>query len=292
MDEFSNFVANLFIWWVCIIAVGFMVLFASSVKVPVWYTWIKVNNYANGENVQPKWLRVGRNFVNKVTHDVFMYPTFIQQAEYEALNFQDKWGLVVTADIGMDYKFDKSMIGSVYEEYKAGVEKITNEYMRTWVKNAVNRSSSSFEVDALYGEQKEEFRLAILKNLRDDLGKKWIIVNNVYFTNEMKLPAEVKGRINMKIEATQKAMQTENELRTTQAEAQKVIAQAEGAASATILKAEAQAKANKLISDSITPTLIQYEQAKKWDGKMPQVTGWWTPIISLNPQDTDLYKGD
>jgi len=50
----------------------------------------------------------------------------------------------------MDYKFDEAQIGSLYEEYRAGVSKITNNYMRTWVKNAINRASSEFEVDALY----------------------------------------------------------------------------------------------------------------------------------------------
>ena len=85
--------------------------------------------------------------------------------------------------------------------------------MRTWIKNAVNKSASIFEVDKLYWPEKEKFRLSVLENLKADLDHKWVIVNNIYFVNEMELPTEVRSRINAKIEATQNAMQKENELR-------------------------------------------------------------------------------
>lgn len=261
------------------VALFFILFFAFSVKVPVGYTAIKVDVY--GKNVEPQGLKTGRNFVNTITHDVYKYPIFIQQMEYQDVRFQDKGGLVVVADIGMDYKFDETKIGTIYSEYRAWVDKITSNYMRTWVTNAVNRASSDFDVDALYGESKEEFRLAVLKNLQDDLSKKGIVVNNIYFTDDMELPQQVKDRINSKIEATQKAMQAENELRTTKAEAQKVIEAARGDAEAILLKAKAEADANKLIDQSITPTLIEYEKSKKWNGALPQVTGGATPFISI-----------
>lgn len=266
-------------FWV-IVVIMVILFFAFSVKVPVGYTAIKVNLYA--KTVQPEGLDTGRNFVNTITHDVFKYPIFIQQTEYRDLRFQDRSGLVVIADIGMDYKFDQDQIGKIYEEYKAWVDKITNQYMRTWVTNAVNRASSAFEVDALYWEDKEKFRVSVLENLQADLSEKGIIVNNVYFVDDMELPQQVKERINSKIEATQKAMQAENELRFTEAEAQKVVAEAKGVAEAILLKAQAESDANKLINASITPTLIEYHKAQVWNWQLPQVTGGATPFITLN----------
>ena len=257
-----------------------ILFFAFSVKVPVWYSAIKVNLYA--QEVEPEGLHTWRNFYNSITSDVYKYPIFIQQTEYRDLRFQDKDGLLIVADIWMDYKFDEAQIGSLYEEYRAGVSKITNNYMRTWVKNAINRASSEFEVDALYWPDKEEFRLKVLDNLQKDLNTKWIVVNNVYFTDDMELPMEVVWRINAKIEATQKAMQKENELRAIKAEAQKTIAEAEWVAEAEIIRATAVANANKMINASITSTLIEYERTKKWDGKLPQLTwGWAIPMINI-----------
>ena len=47
------------------------------------------------------------------------------------------------------------------------------------------------------------------------------------------------------------------------------------------MSTEAQARANQLLAQSITPTLVQYELTKKWNGQMPQVTGGATPLLQL-----------
>ena len=287
----NNKSANGLVIGMLIVIFLFIVLFFTfSIKVPVGYTAIKVDVY--WKNVEPKWLHTGRNFINLITHDVFKYPIFIQQEEYANLSFQDKDWLVVTADIWMDYKFDEAKIGSMYEEYKAWVDKITKNYMQTWVKNAINRASSEYEVDKLYWPEKEEFRLKVLNNLQSDLNEKGIIVNNVYFVDEMKLPKEVEARISAKIEATQNAMQKENELRAVTAEAAKVEAQAKWVANAKIetakwiaeailIEAKATAEANILINNSITTNLIEYNKAQSWDWKLPQITGWSIPMVNL-----------
>jgi regulator of protease activity HflC (stomatin/prohibitin superfamily) len=54
-----------------------------------------------------------------------------------------------------------------------------------------------------------------------------------------------------------------------------------GRAKAIIAEAEAQARANRLLAESITPTLVQYELAMKWNGQMPQVSGGAMPLIQL-----------
>ena len=46
-------------------------------------------------------------------------------------------------------------------------------------------------------------------------------------------------------------------------------------------EAQAQAEANRLLAESVTPTLVQYEMAKKWNGQMPQVSGGATPLIQM-----------
>ena len=48
-----------------------------------------------------------------------------------------------------------------------------------------------------------------------------------------------------------------------------------------VAEAEAQARANDLLSRSITNTLVQYEMAKRWNGQMPQVTGGAMPMLQL-----------
>ena len=66
----------------------------------------------------------------------------------------------------------------------------------------------------------------------------------------------------------------------TQTKAEQAKAEAEGEASAIKVKAVAQSEANALLSKSLTPNLIKYQQMQKWDGKLPTITGGSIPMIN------------
>lgn len=66
------------------------------------------------------------------------------------MEFQDTDGLIMGANVGVSYRFIQDKIGTVYEIYRASAEKITDTYMRTWTRDAMNRISSSYTVDVLY----------------------------------------------------------------------------------------------------------------------------------------------
>jgi len=53
-------------------------------------------------------------------------------------------------------------------------------------------------------------------------------------------------------------------------------------AAAVLIAAKAQAEANQQLAQSVTPNLVEYEKIKKWDGKMPQVSGG-NSIIDIRP---------
>lgn len=42
------------------------------------------------------------------------------------------------------------------------------------------------------------------------------------------------------------------------------------------------ASANKIISDSLTPELIKWENIKKWDGVLPKATGVSGALLELS----------
>lgn len=56
---------------------------------------------------------------------------------------------------------------------------------------------------------------------------------------------------------------------------------AQGKADAKIIAASAEAKSNKLISDSLTDKLIERQKVSKWKGDVPKVQGSGTPIIDI-----------
>lgn len=54
---------------------------------------------------------------------------------------------------------------------------------------------------------------------------------------------------------------------------------AAGRAKAIMAEAEAQARANQLLAQSLTPALVPSQMVSKWNGQMPQVSGGATPMI-------------
>lgn len=49
------------------------------------------------------------------------------------------------------------------------------------------------------------------------------------------------------------------------------------------IKAKAEAEANRLKLQTLTPQLIQYESIQKWDGQLPNVMGSGAvPFINMN----------
>jgi prohibitin 2 len=110
--------------------------------------------------------------------------------------------------------------------------------------------------------------------------------------NRIEPPASVITSINAKVEMSQLAQKAEAEVKKKQAEAAQAEAEAQGKAKATralaegeaqaiTLKAEAQARANRILAESLTPALIQYQNAIRWDGKLPTVTSGSIPMIQL-----------
>lgn len=77
-------------------------------------------------------------------------------------------------------------------------------------------------------------------------------------TSGLKYPQTIVDAVNAKNKAVQEAMKVENELRVAEAQAKKLIVQA-----------EAEKKANELKQQSLTPLLIQQQFIDKWDGRTP-----------------------
>lgn len=105
---------------------------------------------------------------------------------------------------------------------------------------------------------------------------------------------QLPNNIMAKITAVQEAKQEEARLRivnqqaeqnkqititNAEAEKAKVTIAAEATAQAILTEAEAQAEANRKISNSLTELLVKQHQIEKWDGSVPQVTDAGSGLI-------------
>ena len=165
--------------------------------------------------------------------------------------------------------------------YKKGCEEISNIVLRNAVRDAFNKASSTRTAEQMYGEGKISFIEEVKKIATEKAAEKYIKLNDIYLLGNVGVPESVTIALNNKIKAMQEAEQRENEIRGAEAQAKKDIAKAEGEAKSLLTKAKAEAEANRIISNSLTPTLVEYEKIKQWNGILPQVQGSGASIVNL-----------
>ena len=189
--------------------------------------------------------------------------------------------MTISSDVGVSYAFLPDKIDQVYQKFHKGPEEITNVFLRSVIRDSFNRAASTRDIQDIYGPGKAAFINEVQTDVQKQAVNFGLKVERILLINELRLPASIIAALNEKIAATQRAMQAENELRVTKAEAAKTVAQAEGSAQALLVNATAQATANAKVAASLTPSLVELRRIEKWNGVMPQVQGGATPFVNL-----------
>ncbi len=266
-------------------------LISARTSVPAGYVGVRFDLYGGEKGVQSEVVGPGRYYLTP-NEEMYLFPTFTQNftwtttsgvkgAENESISFQDKEGIVINADVGISYAVAADKVSVIFQKYRKGVSEITDVYLRNMVLDAINAEASKMDVAEIYGSGKEDLMGRVIKRVKDQVGDIGIVVEKIYWIGAHRLPPQITNAINAKIEATQKAQQRENELQTAKAQADIEREKARGEADAKIIDAEASAKANRMIAESISDRLNEYRKIDKWDGKMPQWSGQATPLINL-----------
>ena len=277
------------------IALLSLIALTACSYVPAGNVGVKVNLLGNDKGVDSEILPVGRYWIG-INEELYLFPTFMQNYEWtqdsrtgsetdESISFQTIDGMVANADIGISYSIDPSMVGQIFQTYRRGVTEITDTFLRNMVRDSLVRQSSSRPIDYIYGEGKAEMMSRVQAEVSEAVRPQGIIINQIYWIGQIRVPKVVEAAIDAKIEATQRAQQRANEVATARAEADKKIEEARGQAESILRIAEAQAAANKLLADSLTLELVQYQAITKWDGVLPKFTGSAAiPFIDVTSQ--------
>lgn len=277
-----------------------MFVISGCSKVPAGHVGVKVYLLGGAKGVDHETLGVGRYYIG-INEELYLFPVFEQNPKYstsdddsgDPLVFQTREGMQVTADVAVTYRIEPDNVAAVFQKYRLGIREINQGPIRNMVRDALNEVASKLSVEAVYGEGKVKMIDDVEALVAERAQKNGITVTQISLLGAMRLPDTVVKALNAKIEATQRAQQRENELREAEAQAKKVVAEAEGEAlkqkalaegeaSATLTRAKSQAEANRILSQSLTRELIDYEKAKRWDGKLPQVSGNVTPMMQIS----------
>lgn len=250
----------------CVTALILLVPMACT-NIENGYVGVQVDRYGDDRGVQNKVFGPGRYWIGP-SSDMYEFPTFSQNDSWtktgqdgdESFTFQSVEGLSVSADIGFSYLIKRDDAPKVFQKYKKTTEEISNIVLRNMTRDALNKVASTMAIEDIYGKGKVDLQTKVFSLVSREAALSGITVDNLFFIGDIRLPRAVQESINLKISATQKAIQKENELRAAEADAAKAVAQAKG-----------EAEANRLIAESLNsnPSVLKMKWIEKWDGKLP-----------------------
>lgn len=232
-----------------------VISFSNCTRIDAGHEGMKVNLYGSNRGVDDVALVTGWVWYNPFTTKVYEYPTFVQTVDYEPFSINAKDGSEFIVDPTISLKMNSGKAPEIFVRYRRGLDDIVKLTLYNYVKDAFRIELNSFTTDEIVSER-ASFEKNLEESLRMTLEKEGFEL--VQLTSGLKYPESIVQSVNAKNNAIQQAMRAENELKVAEAEAAKLVAQAEG-----------EKRANELRMQSLTPLLIQQQMIDKWDGKLP-----------------------
>jgi regulator of protease activity HflC (stomatin/prohibitin superfamily) len=176
-------------------------------------------------------------------NDAIRFDVAESKAE-EAMDVLDKSGLSITVDISVRFypKFDK--IGDIYERFRLSY---INTLVIPEVRSTVRQVMGRFTAEEIYSTKRQEVEDAIRTETANVLGNE---TNNIQMTalliRSINLPDKIKAAIESKLQQEQEALAYQFRLDKEKSEAERKRIAAEG-----------ESTANKIINNSLTPSLLK-----------------------------------
>ena len=231
----------------------FVIVPAGSRGVVLW--WGKVEDRIMGE---------GLNFKVPITETVIKVDVRVQPHPFKEIDASSKEYQIVKMTGMMNFHIDPAFVNDLYQ--KVGLDfaaKVIDPAFNDFVKEVV----PTYPIGEIL-PKREEIRQTAMGKLGNNLSRYHIIVDDIYFAN-IRFSPEYERAIEAKQVAQQQVETQKQVLAQREIEAQQKVATAKGESESILLVAQGQAKANEILSRSITPILVSYKGIEKWNGILP-----------------------
>lgn len=243
-----------------------------------------------GGGVDAKPLGPGLHPRNPLLSQIEEYPVFMQTlvlgrgsaagAGNDEINVNSVEGQPISLDVSMSFELEPARVPALYQTFRTNIETIQHGYVKQAIRQALQEVVGTEPIADVIGPKKADVVNLAQAKLSQRLAPYGIVVKQ-FTINELRAPQAVIEAINTKNVMQQQALTAQNELQRSMFQAQGDSIRASGRAKAILAEAQAQAEANRLLSQSVTPTLVQYEMMKRWNGQMPQVSTSAVPMIQM-----------
>jgi regulator of protease activity HflC (stomatin/prohibitin superfamily) len=247
----------------------FVIVPAGSRGVVLW--WGSVESRIMGE---------GLNFKVPIAETVIKVDVRVQPHPFKEIDASSKEYQIVKMTGMMNFHIDPSFVNELYQ--KVGLDfaqKVIDPAFNDFVKEVV----PTYPIGEIL-PKREEIRHTAMAKLGNNLSRYHIIVDDIYFA-DIRFSSEYEKAIEAKQVAQQQVETQKQVLAQREIEAQQKVATAKGESESILLVAQGQAKANDVLSRSITPILVSYKSIEKWNGMVPQVSGGAIPFLDLGKME-------
>lgn len=235
--------------------VAMFMMSSCAERVDAGHEGILVNLYGDNKGVGDVSMCTGMVWYNPFTESVYEYPTYVQTVDYEPFTINAKDGSEFTVDPTVSLKIVDGKSPAVFKKYRKELKEVINGTLYNYVKNAFRIQLNNFTTDYIVSNR-DSIEKAIEHYLAADLLKENFQLEQL--TSGLKYPETIVKAVNAKNEAIQRAQQAENEVKVAEANAKKLI-----------VAAQAEAQANQLKQQALTPQILEKMWIEKWDGKLP-----------------------
>ena len=239
--------------------------------------WGSVENRIMGE---------GLNFKTPMAESVIKVDVKVQPHPFKEIDASSKEYQMVNMTGMMNFHIDPTHVNDLYQ--KVGLDfadKVIDPAFNDFVKEVV----PTYPIGEIL-PKREEIRKRAMTKLGENLSRYHIIVDDIYFAS-IRFSTGYEGAIEAKQVAQQQVETQKQVLAQREIEAQQKVATAKGEAESILVVAQGQAKANDVLSRSISPILVQYKGVEKWNGILPQVSGGVVPFIDLSKMGSAATEG-
>lgn len=254
------------------LAIGLAVVMTSGCmqKVAPGEVGVIVSTAGSDKGVDMKPAKSGWQFIG-ITENLYTFKTFDQNINLDEISFGDQDGARISARVGITLNADVDAAPALFLKYRSDLDGIARTNVVQVLKTAFTNEGSKMKIDAIYGEQQEEFIKRVEHRLREHFKPYGLNVTNLYLLEQFGLPESIKESLDRKVQANQITAQKQNEIAQAEAEADKLKKIAQGDKDAAILRAEGQAEAIELIGEAMrkNPQYIELKKVETWKGDTP-----------------------
>lgn len=251
---------------VLVAVIAIVSMSSCSSRIDAGHVGIRVNLYGDKKGVDDITSVTGRVWYNPFTTEVHKFPTFVQTKDYDPFVVNAKDASQFEVDPKLNYYVQADKVPSIFRKYRKSLPEIEDGYLKTAVFDAYRIVANKFTSDSLMSNR-SLFEQMVQQELEKNLSMEGFTYQQI--TSAITPPESLRDAINAKNKAIQDALQAENKVKQAEAEAKIKVAKAEGEAREMEIRGKAESDYNRLVSSSLTPTLVQCKMIEKWDGKLP-----------------------